>query len=66
MISDVLKRMRSIRERERLTGRDVAKKVGISRSFYTLIKNGDRKLSVEILLKIAQALNGRASEILGE
>ena len=49
--------IRRIRTQKNLTGEAVAKKVGISRPFYTQLELGTRRMSLRYLFGIAHALD---------
>ena len=55
-----------IRKKQKLTQEDLAGMAELDRSYLSEIENGRRKLSVEMLRKIADALNVKASILLGE
>ena len=63
MPTKILRRIRAIREQKGLSAADVAKYMGISRPFYTLIEGGKRRLTVDHLERIAGALGMTVSEI---
>lgn len=49
--------LREIREKSKLTHKQIASNVGISRASYTNIESGHRRPSPEVAKKIAQFLN---------
>lgn len=49
--------LKNIRYSKGLTQLEVAEKVRIERSYYTMIENGDRKPSVEVAQRIAKVLD---------
>ncbi|PAD10162.1 transcriptional regulator [Shouchella clausii] len=49
--------LKNIRSSKGLTQLEVAEKVRIERSYYTMIENGDRKPSVEVAQRIAKVLD---------
>lgn len=51
------KSLKNIRSSLKLTQFDVAKKSGITESYYNLIENGNRKPSMEIAFNICTVLN---------
>lgn len=51
------KSLQTIREDKKLSHHQVAKLSGISRSFYTLIENGNRTPSIKVAKKISMALD---------
>lgn len=48
--------LRTVRQNKGLTMQDVASKVGISKSYYSLIERGERRVSYELTFKIASVL----------
>ncbi|MCL6455093.1 MAG: helix-turn-helix domain-containing protein [Alicyclobacillus sp.] len=48
--------LESIRKAKRLTHQEVAVRAGISRHYYTMIANGNRRPSVEVAQRIANVL----------
>ncbi|MCT2882634.1 helix-turn-helix domain-containing protein [Lentilactobacillus buchneri] len=49
--------LRSKRQSKGMTMQDMANHVGISKSYYSLIERGERRVSYELTFKIANALN---------
>ena len=45
------------------TMQDVANKAGISKSYYSLIERGERRVSYELTFKIAKVLNTKPDSI---
>ena len=66
MTTAILRRIRVLREARGILAKDVAREIGISRSFYTLIEGGKRRLTAEYVGRIAKALNVPVSELYGE
>ena len=66
MTTAILRRIRALREARGILAKDVAREIGISRSFYTLIEGGKRRLTAECVSKIAKALSVPVSELYGE
>lgn len=58
-------RIRHLRRQRGFTQEQLSAKAGISLSFYGHIERGTRKLSVETLMKLAEALDCSCDEILG-
>ena len=54
--SEIGKRLRESREQKKLTQADVAKKAGITSSYYARIERGEINTSYEKLHKIAEVL----------
>lgn len=46
-----------------LTQEEVAKRINVCRSHYTLIENGSRKPSFEVCLKLAEVFNTSVEDI---
>ena len=59
-------RIKAIRERKELKGRDVAKALGIFRPYYSQLEGGSRRLSAEHVWRIALALDVRVGQLFGE
>jgi len=57
-------RVRDARRAKRLTAKEVAARIGISRPFYTQLEGGTRRLTVEYLLRTARAIGVPVSELL--
>jgi len=64
METEIGRRMRRIRQEKGLSAQEVARKAGISRSFYTLLEGGRRRLSVAHIEKIASALGVPLAQLL--
>lgn len=60
------RRIRTLRERQRLTQEDFASRCGISVSFASLLERGERTPSYETLLTLADALQVSLAELLKE
>jgi len=56
-------KIEQIRRDKKLTHEQIARAVGISRSFYTQIENGNRNPSLEVAIKLAQELDCKVEEI---
>lgn len=61
-----LSAMKRVRKARGLTQRDVAAKLGIATHSYTRYECGNRRPNIYILLKIADILGVKASELLEE
>lgn len=61
-----LSAMKRVRKARGLTQRDVAAKLGIATHSYTRYECGNRRPNIYILLKIADILGVKASELLDE
>lgn len=57
------RRVRGLRERQRLTQEEFARRCGISVSFASLLERGERSPSYETLLEIARALEVPVAEL---
>ena len=66
METSIRKRIRELRERKGLTGKEVAEKMGISRAFYSHLEGGKRRLRADHVEEIARAFAVPVSEIYGE
>ena len=62
---EIRKRIRVLREQRGFSAAGVAREVGIFRPFYTLIEGGKRRLTVELLEKIAGVLGVTVVELYG-
>lgn len=58
------KRIRKLREDKRLTLEELSKRTGISKGFLSDAENGNRNMSSQNLLKIANALNASLDYLL--
>jgi len=55
-----------LRKLQKMRSRDLAEKVGVKQPYISAIENNKKSPSIEVLQKIAQALNTTTSELLGE
>ena len=53
------------RERKGLSQKDIAEKIGVAKSTYSLYESGNREPNVQTIKKIADLLNVSADELLG-
>ena len=53
------------REQKGLSQKDVAEKIGVAKSTYSLYESGNREPNVQTIKKIANALDVSADELLG-
>lgn len=60
----ILKLIKDYRNDLGLSQSEMAKRSGISTSFYGMIERGNRSLTVEYLIQIAEALECSAADIL--
>lgn len=58
-----MKRLQELRGKRELTQDDVARVVGISRSFYTQIENGTRTPSLRVAMRLAHLFGVPIEEI---
>lgn len=65
LYKNIGRRIRTKRQERHLTQEKLAEQAGISLSFLGHIERGTRKLSVETLIKLVQALECSADELLG-
>lgn len=65
MYSAIGRRIRALRQEKNLTQEQLAERAEISLSFLGHIERGTRKLSVETLYKLVDALDCAPEEILG-
>lgn len=56
-------KLRSLRLKNKMTALDLAVKAGVAKSTISKIENGDMTPSIEVLCKIAIALNVKIGEI---
>lgn len=63
MPTEITRKIRALREQQGLSASVVAARLGISRPFYTLIEGGKRRLSVELLEKIAGVMGVTVAEL---
>ncbi|MCZ6603099.1 MAG: helix-turn-helix domain-containing protein [Planctomycetota bacterium] len=55
-----------LRERKRISGKDLAERIGLSQSQMSRLEKGQRRIDAQILHKIARALDVRPSFFFGE
>ena len=53
------------RERKGLSQKDIAEKIGVAKSTYSLYESGNREPNVQTIKRIADILNVSADELLG-
>ena len=58
--------IKAIREDSRINQQDIADKVGINRSYLSAIENGIFMPTMDILIKIARALDCKYTDLYGE
>lgn len=57
--------LKEARMSRKMTQKDVAEKIGVAKSTYSLYESGNREPGVAIIKKIAKVLNVSADELLG-
>ena len=57
--------LRHAREQKGLSQKDVAEKIGVANSTYSLYESGNREPNVQTIKKISDALNVSADDLLG-
>ena len=57
--------LRRVREQKGLSQKDVAEKIGVAKSTYSLYESGNREPNVQTIKKIADVLEVSADELLG-
>lgn len=57
--------LRAARERKGLSQKEVAEKIGVAKSTYSLYESGNREPNVQTIKKISDTLNISADELLG-
>ena len=50
-------KLRKLRVSKKISTREMAEKIGISKAFYSQLENGKRRLSYETAIKIAAVFN---------
>lgn len=60
------KNIMKLRKQNNLKAKDLAKMVGIDQSYLSQIENGKRSPSLDVVQRVAKALNTTVSELLGE
>ena len=63
---DEMKNLRLIREKSKMTQKQIADELEICRPYYTMIENGQRKPSLLLSLKIADLFKYSVEELFGE
>lgn len=56
-LEKILKTIKAIRVSESISQSEMAKRLGMSTSFYGMLESGNRTLSVEMLIKTAEAFD---------
>lgn len=58
-------RLRKLRDRYGYTQQDVAERIGIGKSAYRSYENNDRRIPVDVLVRVAALFNISMDELLG-
>ena len=59
-------KLKELRKKKKLTAREMAEKLGISKPFYCQIENGKRRLSYKMAVKIAKVFGCKPDDIFYE
>ena len=60
----IVKTIKTIRVAESISQSEMAKRLGMSTSFYGMLERGNRTLSVEMLIKTAEAFDCDLSDLI--
>lgn len=63
-LEKILKTIKAIRVSESISQAEMAKRLGMSTSFYGMLERGNRTLSVEMLIKTAEAFDCDLSDLI--
>lgn len=63
-LEKILKTIKAIRVSESISQSEMAKRLGMSTSFYGMLERGNRTLSVEMLIKTAEAFDCDLSDLI--
>ena len=63
-LEKILKTIEAIRVSESISQSEMAKRLGMSTSFYGMLERGNRTLSVEMLIKTAEAFDCDLSDLI--
>lgn len=63
-LEKILKTIKVIRVSESISQSEMAKRLGMSTSFYGMLERGNRTLSVEMLIKTAEAFDCDLSDLI--
>lgn len=63
-LEKILKTIKAIRVSESISQSEMAKRLGMSTSFYGMLERGNRTLSVEMLIKTAEAFDCVLSDLI--
>lgn len=63
-LEKILKTIKTIRVSESISQSEMAKRLGMSTSFYGMLERGNRTLSVEMLIKTAEAFDCDLSDLI--
>ena len=65
MGSEFYENLKRAREKSGLNQKDVAEKIGVAKSTYSLYESGNREPGVPVIKKLSKILNVSADELLG-
>lgn len=63
-LENILKTVKALRISESISQAEMAKRLGMSTSFYGMLERGNRTMSVEMLVKIADAFDCDLAEFI--
>ena len=63
-LEKILKTIKAIRVSESISQSEMAKRLGMSTSFYGMLERGNRTLSVEMLIKTAEVFDCDLSDLI--
>lgn len=63
-LEKILKTIKAIRVSESISQSEMAKRLGMSTSFYGMLERGNRTFSVEMLIKTAEAFDCDLSDLI--
>lgn len=63
-LEKILKTIKAIRVSESISQSEMAKRLGMSTSFYGMLERGNRTMSVEMLIKTAEAFDCDLSDLI--
>ncbi|MEE8143500.1 MAG: helix-turn-helix transcriptional regulator, partial [Planctomycetota bacterium] len=62
---EIGKQIKKLREQKRITGKDLAQRIGLSQSQMSRLEQGQRRIDTEILARIADALEVSPARFFG-
>ena len=63
---DIGEQIKKLREEKRITGKDLARRIGLSQSQMSRLEKGQRRIDTEVLARIADALDVSPACFFGE